>query len=65
MKRKYQQPTTLVIGLTTTTMVCASIRGVSGVADLDIDNNGTDEAGITTGNSRRRSLWDDGEEEEF
>jgi hypothetical protein len=30
-----------------------------GVDDLDVNNEGTDDAGITTGNSRRRSIWDD------
>lgn len=65
MKKTYQQPTTLVIGLTTTTMVCTSIIGVSGVTDLGVSNEDTDEAGITTGNSRRNSLWDDDEEDEY
>ena len=65
MKKIYQQPTTLIVGQTTNTMVCTSIIGVSGIADLGISNEGTDEAGITTGNSRRSTLWDDDEEDEY
>lgn len=65
MKKNYQQPTTRVITLNTTMMICGSISEVSGVTGLGVDNNGTEDAGITMGNSRRNSLWDDDEEEEY
>ena len=66
MKKTYQQPTTSVFILDTTDMVCASgISAVSGVDDLTLSDESTEEADITTGYARRRSLWDNEEEEEY
>jgi hypothetical protein len=62
MRKEYQKPTTQVIRLATTAMVCGSINSTS-LDDLSVDNNGTDEGDITTGNARGYSLWDDDEDD--
>lgn len=63
MKKLYQQPTTHVITLNTMSMVCGSVNSVWGIDDLGVDNNGTEDAGITTGAARQSTVWDDDEEE--
>ncbi|MBR4897685.1 MAG: hypothetical protein IKZ48_02700 [Prevotella sp.] len=64
MKREYQKPTTLVVQITTSGLICGSITEVSGVTGLDISDDDTSDAGITTAGSRYGSLWDEDDEDE-
>ena len=49
---QYQKPTVIVQKITLCKLICTSITTIMGVDDLDVNNEGTDDAGITTGNSR-------------
>lgn len=65
MKKIYQQPMTLVVRTAPAELICGSINSVSGVSGLEVSDEDTREAGITSAGSRKNSLWDDEEEEEY
>lgn len=65
MKKQYLKPNLLVHTMTLCEIVCTSITRISGIDDLNISNEESDEAGITTGNSRHTRIWDDEEDYEF
>jgi hypothetical protein len=64
MKKQYQTPFVTIQEISPIELICSSITSISGVGELDISDEGTDEAGITYGNSRK-SIWDDDEEYEY
>jgi hypothetical protein len=63
MKKQYQEPTVIVQKITPYNLICTSIRNITGIDDLGFDDEGTESAGVTTGNSRSSNLWDDEEDE--
>lgn len=68
MKATYQKPVTDIIILSSHANILTGSGGLLGDGeepnDLDLDNPATTDA--TSGNlSRRKSVWDDEEEEEF
>ena len=65
MKKKYLQPRTIVVGMVHTSMICASdsIKALNGEEDYGITYGGVDENGTKDPSSRRRDVWDEGEEE--
>ena len=65
MKKQYQTPFVTIQRIAPSTLICSSIASISGADGLDISNDGTGEADITTGNSRRKSVWDDDEDDEY
>ena len=63
MKKTYLQPSTEMVIIGTTTMICAS-QGIT--SDNGIDYGGVDENGEKDPSSRRqRNLWEDEEEEDY
>ena len=64
MKKQYQTPIVIIQKISPISLICSSIASTSGVGDLGISDDGTEEAGITTGNSRR-GIWDDDEDNEY
>lgn len=64
MKKQYQVPSVIIRKISPISLICSSIASTSGASDLGISDDGTEEACITFGNSRR-GVWDDDEEEEY
>lgn len=65
MKKQYQTPFVTIQRIAPSTLICSSVASISGADGLGISNDGTDDAGIITGNSRSTSIWDDDEDDEF
>ena len=66
MKATYQQPTTDIMVLETIKMIAASNGALLGTTEPGvIDLNSAEDTDATNGNlARRRSVWDDEDEEE-
>lgn len=63
MKKTYLQPSTEMVIIGTTTMICGS-QGVT--SDKGIDYGGVDEDGTKDPSSRRQQdIWEEEEEEDF
>ena len=63
MKKQYLVPVTVCVSVRVQTLLAGSIEDTSGIDGLN-PGGGTTDNGITSGNARWGTVWDDPEEDE-